>query len=321
MSTYEVFTGVIPAALMPFDADFGIDEANYRRHLRYLAETDGVTGITVNGDAAEVSSLSFEDQKRSVEIAVDEVGDLVRIICGVADPSTAAAIRTAKMAEAAGAHGLLVFPSNVFTLGMKHRPEVAYEFYGAIAKAVSLPLVLFIDAAGSEKTLPAGMIRELCIRNENITGIKDWSVEILANEANLKAIRSVPRKVSMLTSFSRALLPSLSLGADGIISGSGSMIADLQVALLRAVEGGDLKAARAVADRIYTVTQVIYANPVLDQHNRMKEALVILGRIDAAQVRGPLLRISDAERQLIVDAVAAAGLPTGGKHAEQLAVA
>ena len=41
-----VLRGVIPANLMAFDSGLEIDEENYRRHLRYLVDTPGVTGIT-----------------------------------------------------------------------------------------------------------------------------------------------------------------------------------------------------------------------------------------------------------------------------------
>lgn len=308
---YEVFTGVIPAAVMPFDKSFEIDEKNYRRHLRHLADTSGVTGIAVNGDAAEVWSLSFEEQERSLQIAVDEVGDRVRILCGVADAGVGAAKRTARMAESNGAHGLLVFPSSVFALGVQQRSEVAHAFYGAICRSVDIPLVLFIDAATSTKNLPADLIAKLCLENENITGIKDWSVDILTYEANLRAVRELPRKVSMLTSFSRALLPTLVLGADGILSGHGAIIADLQVQLFREVEAGDILAARKTGDRIYDLTEVFYAAPVLDQFNRMKEGLKMLDRIDDANARPPVVPVTDHERQLIADTVARAGLTRG----------
>ena len=55
--------------------------------------------------------------------------------------------------------------------------------------------------------------------------------------------------------------------------------------------------------------QVTYSEPFLDRHNRMKEALAILGRIDEAHVRPPLRRILDAERDAIRRVVTEAELP------------
>ena len=53
----------------PFNPDFSIDEKNYRRHLSWLANTSGVTGIVCNGHAAEVSSLNREERRKALAIA------------------------------------------------------------------------------------------------------------------------------------------------------------------------------------------------------------------------------------------------------------
>lgn len=81
------------------------------------------------------------------------------------------------------------------------------------------------------------------------------------------------------------------LGCKGIISGSGSTIADVQVALFNAVQANDLALAKRINDRLYHTTNTFYCAPRIDQHNRMKEALVILGRLPRAVVRPPLLKL------------------------------
>jgi 4-hydroxy-tetrahydrodipicolinate synthase len=86
------------------------------------------------------------------------------------------------------------------------------------------------------------------------------------------------------------------------------------VEMFEAINRGDLTGARRVADRIYPVVQATYAEPFLDGHNRMKEALAILGRIDEAHVRPPIKRISDAEREEIRRVVTEAGLPEGRRE-------
>src|SRR5262247_776009 len=102
------FSGVMPANVLPFTADLAIDEPAYRRHLRWLAHTKGVTGIVANGHAAEVSSLSHEERARA--IALDEVAGAVPIIAGVYADGSLEAVDLARDAQAAGAAGLLVFP-------------------------------------------------------------------------------------------------------------------------------------------------------------------------------------------------------------------
>ena len=60
------FSGVIPANVLPFTPDYAIDVGNYRRHLTWLADVPGVTAITVNGHAAEVSSLTRDERRRAL---------------------------------------------------------------------------------------------------------------------------------------------------------------------------------------------------------------------------------------------------------------
>jgi 4-hydroxy-tetrahydrodipicolinate synthase len=86
------------------------------------------------------------------------------------------------------------------------------------------------------------------------------------------------------------------------------VIPELQAALFQAVQAGDLPRARAINDRIYPLAQAFYAAPALDMHNRMKECLVMLGRMDRAVVRPPLVRIGDAERARLHAALDAAGI-------------
>ena len=98
------------------------------------------------------------------------------------------------------------------------------------------------------------------------------------------------------------------LGADGAISGMGSVAADLQAELFARCAKGDLDGAREINDRLDPLVRVFYAPPFVDMHNRMKEALVLLGRIPAAHVRPPLTPVPSAEREAIRRALVAAGL-------------
>ena len=107
-----------------------------------------------------------------------------------------------------------------------------------------------------------------------------------------------------------SLMATFLLGADGAISGMGSVVADLQVELFELCEKGDLDGARRLNDRLEPLVRVFYAPPFVDMHNRMKEALVMLGRIPAAHVRPPLTAVSDRERLDIRDALRRAGLLT-----------
>jgi len=309
-----VLRGVIPANLMTFDSALEIDEENYRRHLRYLVDTPGVAGITTNAHASEVATLTFEEQQRVLEVTLDELAGAVPVVSGVYEDGTSKAARIAKAAERQGADCLLVFPSTVYDFGHQLRPEMAYGHIAQVAEAVSLPIIVFVYPVASGLHIPTDSLVKICDEIDNVIAVKEWSNDIGVYERNWRELKALDKEISLLSSFSKSLLASLCVGADGILSGHGSVVADLHVEMFDAINRGDLTEARRVADRIYPVVQATYAEPFLDGHNRMKEALAILGRIDAAYVRPPIQRISDAEREEIRRVVTEAGLPEGPRE-------
>src|SRR6185436_18473443 len=75
--------GVIPAVLLPFHDDLSIDEASFRSHLRDVASTQGLSALTINAHSTEVASCTFEEQRRVLEIAQDEIGDRLPLVHGI----------------------------------------------------------------------------------------------------------------------------------------------------------------------------------------------------------------------------------------------
>jgi len=148
----------------------------------------------------------------------------------------------------------------------------------------------------------------MCEEIPNIRAIKDWCGNLQQHEWHVRTLQSLPRPVNVLSTHSAWLLSSLVLGCNGLLSGSGSVIPDLQAALFRAVRSNDLADARRISDRIYLLARVFYAEPWADMHNRMKEALVLLGRQKRAVVRPPLVKLGDAEIARIRQALLDSGL-------------
>jgi len=300
------FSGIMPANILPFTADLAIDEPAYRAHLRWLADTPGVTGIVANGHAAEVASLSREERKRTLAIALDEVAGACPIVAGVYSDGTAEAVELAKDARAAGAAGILLFPPTLFMWGAQAKPDMVIRHYSEVA-AVGIPIIAFeYPPASGIGYLPETLARIAQI--SQVVAVKDWSNEIVAFEQNLRAVRGTGRPVAVLSSFTMSLMASFLLGADGAISGMGSVTADLQAELFATCQKGDLDGARRINDRLEPLVRVFYAPPFVDMHNRMKEALVLLGRIPAAHVRPPLTPIPASERDAIARALKAARL-------------
>ena len=300
------FSGIMPANIMPFKADLSIDEAAYRKHLRWLADTRGVTGIVVNGHAAEVASLTREERKRALAVALDEVAGACPIVAGVYTDGTAEAVDLARDAQAGGAAGILLFPPTLFMWGAQHKPDMVVRHYSEVA-TVGIPIVAFeYPPASGIGFSPDTLAKVAGI--PQVVAVKDWSNDIVSYERNLRALRGTGRPVAMLSSFTMSLMASFLVGADGAISGMGSVAADLQAELFTAVQKGDLDGARHIHHRLQPLVDVFYAPPFVDMHNRMKEALVLLGRIPAAHVRPPLTPVPTAERDAIKRALQAARL-------------
>jgi 4-hydroxy-tetrahydrodipicolinate synthase len=295
--------GVIPAVLLPFHDDLSIDEASYRAHLRDVAAVEGISAITVNAHASEVASCSFDEQRRVLEISKEELGALP-IVNGVYADGSLEAARIARMAQQGGASALLVFPSSIFSFGQ--RPEMALAHFKRIADATDLPLILFQYPLGGGQGYPLSTLTRLLDEVPSIKAIKDWCANPQQHERQIRMLQS--RSVNVLTTHSSWLLSSLVLGCKGLLSGSGSVIADLQARLFRAVQAGNLEEARKLHARITPTAEVFYAEPWVDMHNRMKEALVLLGKLPRAVVRPPLAKLPAEEIERIRAALKAAGL-------------
>jgi 4-hydroxy-tetrahydrodipicolinate synthase len=303
--------GVIPAVLLPFNEDLSIDEASYRAHLRDVAAVEGVTAITTNAHASEVAACSFDEQRRVLAITQDEIGARVPIVNGIYAESALDGARLAKMAHDGGASALLVFPSGVFSFGQ--RPEMAVDHFRRIADASDLPLIVFQYPLAGGQGYPLPTLLRIIDAVPTVRAIKDWCTNPQLHERQIRVLQSRTPPVNVLTTHSAWLLSSLVLGCNGLLSGSGSVIADLQAQLFRAVQADDLAAARRINDRIWPTAEVFYSEPWVDMHNRMKEALVLMGKLPRATVRPPLAKLSEAEIGRIREALIAAGLLEAGR--------
>jgi 4-hydroxy-tetrahydrodipicolinate synthase len=299
--------GVIPAVLLPFHEDLSIDEASYRRHLRDVASAEGVSAITVNAHASEVASCTFDEQRRVLEISKEELGELP-IVNGVYADGSLEAARIARMAEAGGASALLVFPSAIYSFGQ--RPEMALAHFKRIADATSLPLIAFQYPLANGQGYPLSTLTRILDEVPTVRAIKDWCANPQLHERQIRLLQSRTPPVNVLTTHSSWLMSSLVLGCNGLLSGSGSVIAELQAQLFTAVKKNDLEKAKEIHNRITPTAEVFYSEPWVDMHNRMKEALVLLGKLPRAVVRPPLTKLPAQEIERIRAALTAAGLLT-----------
>jgi 4-hydroxy-tetrahydrodipicolinate synthase len=297
---------VIPAVLLPFENDLSIDEASFRKHLRDVAAVEGLSAITINAHSTEVGSCTFDEQRRVLDIAQDEIGARLPLINGIWADGSVEAARLARMAEEGDASALLVFPPAPFTLGQNAAMALAH--FKRIADATELPLIVFQYPLATGQGYPKETLLRMCEEIPSIRAIKDWIGNVPHHQWHIDTLQNRSRPVNVLTTHSSWLFASLVMGPSGLLSGSGSVIADLQARLFRAVQANDLAEAKVLAGRIEPTARVFYADPFVDMHNRMKEALVLLGKLPRAVVRPPLVKLERAEIAAIRQALIEAGL-------------
>ena len=287
--------GVIPATLLAFDKDFQINEKASRKHIKECALTNGISAVTVNGHSSEIHACNFEEQKRILSFSLEEVGDFIPLINGVYADGSIEAAKIAKMSDLTGASALLCFPPQSMAMGGHLRPEMALEHFKRIADATDLPLICFNYPSAGNLTYPFDTLLKLFETVPTIKAIKDWSNDPMIHEKHIKTFQNLSNPVNVLTTHSSWLMSSLVMGAKGLLSGAGSVIAPLQVELFNAVKANNLESAQKINDRIYPLAQAFYSPPFLDMHNRMKEVLVLTGKIEEAIVRPPLMKLSSEE--------------------------
>src|SRR3954470_12478096 len=216
--------GVIPAVLLPFNDDLAIDEKSFLGHLRDVAAVKGLSAVTINAHSTEVASCSFDEQRRVLDITQNEIGDRLPIVNGVWADGSIEAARIARMAAQGGASALLVFPPGPFTLGQS--PDMAVAHFKRIADATDLPLIAFQYPLATGQGYPKDTLLRLCREVPSIRAIKDWIGNVPHHEWHVRNLQHLPRPVNVLTTRSSWLFSSLVLGCNGLLSGSGSVIAD-----------------------------------------------------------------------------------------------
>ncbi|MCW4027395.1 MAG: dihydrodipicolinate synthase family protein [Candidatus Bathyarchaeota archaeon] len=299
-------SGIIPATVLPLTEAYQIDEDSLREYIGWLTKPR-VGGLAVNVDTGEGPHLYMEEKMRVLKIVKDTVGDSVPIVAGLQASFTSQAIEAADRMKRAGADALLVFPIGTF-YGSPLPPEVPYAYHKAIADGAGAPLVLFQlqrDLGGVEYN-PECLAKLASI--DGVIAIKEASFSAMKFLRTLRLLRSSPRRIAILTGNDNFIFESFVLGADGALIGFGTLATDLQVEMFELVEKERYSEAREIADRLQPLADVIFSSPVRNYRARTKEALVMLGVLEHAYMRPPLMPISDEERIAVKEALKKAEL-------------
>jgi 4-hydroxy-tetrahydrodipicolinate synthase len=297
--------GLIPATVLPMDADGAIDEPALRKYIAWVVE-QGPVALAINVDTGEGPHLTHDEKVRILKV-VRDVTELP-IVAGLAGPSTDAAVRQARDFKAAGADALLVFPIPAY-LSSPLNPAVPVRYHEAIAD-VGLPLILFqLQPALAGVNYEADVLEAIALV-DGVVAIKEASFDARRFVDTARLLERLPKKVTLLTGNDNFILESFMLGATGALIGFGAVMTREQVDMIRAWQDGRTEEAMALGRRVQRLADIVFAAPVGDYRVRLKECLRILGVLESAYVRQPLLPISDAEREHLTAVLKEVGLLT-----------
>ncbi|GAC1664387.1 MAG: hypothetical protein NVS9B8_04670 [Candidatus Limnocylindrales bacterium] len=225
--------GLIPATVLPMDADGRIDEPALRSYIGWVAD-QGPVALAINVDTGEGPHLSHDEKIRILRI-VDDATDLP-IVAGLAGPSTEAAVRQARDFRAAGADAFLVFPIPAY-LSEPLDPRIPVQYHEAIAD-IGLPLILFqLQPALAGLNFEPDTLRAMA-SVDGVIAIKEASFDARRFVDTARLIAGLPRPITLLTGNDNFILESFMLGATGALIGFGAVMTREQVDMIEAWQGG-----------------------------------------------------------------------------------
>jgi 4-hydroxy-tetrahydrodipicolinate synthase len=295
--------GLIPATVLPMHVDGSIDEPALRSYIGWVVE-QGPVALAINVDTGEGPHLTHDEKVRILRV-VREVTD-IPIVAGLAGPSTDAAVRQARDFKAAGADALLVFPIPAY-LSSPLNPAVPVEYHKAIAE-VGLPLILFQLQPALAGVNYEPDVLEAMAMVDGVVAIKEASFDARRFVDTARLLEQLPKKITLITGNDNFILESFLLGATGALIGFGAVMTREQVQMIRAWQEGRTDDAMALGRRVQRLADVVFAAPVGDYRVRLKECLRILGVLENAHVRRPLLPLGDDERAFLASVLDEVGL-------------
>ena len=274
------FGRVLTAMVTPFTADGALDIPGAQRLASHLVDA-GNDGLVVNGTTGESPTTSDAEKERLVRAVLEAVGDRAFVVTGVGTNDTRHSIELARAAQAAGAHGLLA----VTPYYNKPPQEGLYRHFTAIADAGDLPVMLY-DIPG-RSAVP--------IETETLVRLAEHP-RIVANKdakGDLASASWVLARTDMVYYSGEDVLnlPLLSIGAVGVVSVVGHLVAAELRAMIEAHAAGDVVKAREIHQRLLPVYTGIFRT----QGAILTKAALELQGLPAGPLRLPLIEATPAQ--------------------------
>ncbi|MDI1240220.1 MAG: dihydrodipicolinate synthase family protein [Polaromonas sp.] len=241
------FHGVFPYLVSPIDAD-GEVEAQVLTRLCQDLIAAGVHGLTPLGSTGEFAYLNPAQRRRVVEVVVQAAGRQVPVVAGVAATTIVDAVGQAREYERMGCDGILAVLEAYFPVD----DEGVYQYFKAIADAVSLPVVIYTNPNFQRSDLKLPVIERLS-HIRNIRYIKDASF----NTGRLLSIMNVVEgRMEVFAASSHVPATVMLLGGAGWMAGPACLVPRQSIALYELCRAGHWDEAMALQRRLWSINQV-----------------------------------------------------------------
>ena len=289
MKAVDAFGTVLTAMVTPFSADSTKIDYDAAAKLANELIDLGNNGLVVNGTTGESPTTDEHEKLELLRVVIDAVGDRAKVIAGAGSNDTAHSILLAKDAAAAGADGLLVV-----TPYYNKPPQAGIHAHMvAVADSTDLPVMVY-DIPGRSG---------VAIANETMLKLAEHPL-ILANKdakGDLWAASQIMSQsdLAYYSGDDPLNLALLAIGAVGVVSVTGHLVADRHRAMVEAIEANDVQTARKVNESLVPITEGIMTRA--GGAIMVKAALDLLGRTGGGSLRLPLVPATSEQRKVLKD--------------------
>ncbi|MDD2451692.1 4-hydroxy-tetrahydrodipicolinate synthase [Sulfurovum sp.] len=288
MSNY--ITGVSTALITPFK-NGKLDEAGFAKLIQRQV-ANGIDAVCPVGTTGESATLSYDEDMRCIEIAVEVCkGTDTKVLAGAGSNATHEAVQMAKNAQAAGADAIF----SVSPYYNKPSQEGLYQHYKAVASAVEVPFMLYNVPGRTGVDILPETVKRLFDDVPNIMGIKEATGSL---QRTVELMAMIP-ELYLFSGDDAIDYPVLASGGKGITSVTSNLLPDMKRKLVQAALSGDYQTAKAINEELIDINKVLFceSNPI-----PIKAAMYIAGLIDTLEYRLPLVPPS-AENMKKIEAV------------------
>ena len=292
-----MFKGIFCPSITSTDDEGKIDYDLWGKHLDHLADA-GVNGVLLFGSIGEFYSVSLADKEAALEFAVKRVGERMKVFAGVGDTTYANVIEFTKFAEKAGADAVLAVSPYYFGPS----PLTAENYFGGIAEATKLPVILYNFPARTGTDLTPELVASLAAKHPNICGIKDTVDTISHTRKVIRAARAVNPDFTVFSGFDEYYLVNRVSGGNGVLCGLTNVEPETFVKMHAAYEEGDFATAVACAERI---SKLMAVYDVCDLFvSAIKAAVKVKGLPISTKIFEPAVQATEADEAAIAELLA-----------------